>query len=119
MDSQPVAVITDADVERIVRRDYAAEQVPEIVDALASYGVEEWEREAPRVRAAILKLANGDRARLLEELAVAKRDYRDVLAGAEYLTYGALTLRDPAASPEDVQRAITSDWAQFQDWLHR
>ena len=46
------------------------------------YGVEERERE--RVQLAILKLSAGTGEKLREFLAVAKRDYRDVLVWAEY-----------------------------------
>lgn len=117
--AQPTAVVTDADVERIVRRDFAPTQVNEALGLLATYGTAEWEREAPRVRAAILKLADGDIEHLRRELDVAKRDYRDVLLGAEYLAYGALTLRNPHPSAEDAQRAIDADWAQYEAWLKR
>jgi hypothetical protein len=116
---QPTAVVTDADVERIARRDFAPAQADEVLALLNTYGAESWQREAPRVRAAILKLADGDIEHLRRELDVAKRDYRDVLVGAEYLAYGALTLRDPHPSAEDAQRAIDADWNHYMQWLKR
>lgn len=119
MPVQRTAVVTDADVERIVRRDFAPSQVDEVLTLLATYGTADWEREAPRVRAAILKLADGDIEHLRRELDVAKRDYRDVLLGAEYLTYGALTLRNSNPSAEDAQRAIDADWSRYEAWLRR
>ena len=119
MPVQPTAVVTDADVERIVRRDFAPVQVDDVRALLATYGIAEWEREAPRVRAAILKLADGKIDALRRELEVAKRDYRDVLLGAEYLAYGALTLRTPHPSAEDAQRVIDADWSQYEAWLTR
>src|SRR5438874_13047567 len=48
------------------------------------YGVESYERERERVQLAILKLSGGTEEKLREFLAVAKRDYRDVLFWAEY-----------------------------------
>jgi hypothetical protein len=51
---------------------------------LDRYGLESYEREKDRVQLAILKLADGDLAKLGEMIVIAKRDYRDVLSWAEY-----------------------------------
>ncbi len=112
-------IVTDADVERVVRRDYGPAHADDVLALLLTYGAESWQREAPRVRLAILRLAGGDIEHLRRELDVAKRDYRDVLLGAEYLSYGALTLRTPHPSPDDAQRAIAADWGAYQEWLRR
>jgi hypothetical protein len=50
---------------------------------LDGYGVESYERERERVQLAILKLSEGNEEKLREFVAVAKRDYRDVLFWAE------------------------------------
>jgi len=55
-----------------------------VVDLLDNYGVELYERECERVQFAILKLSEGNEEKLREFVAVAKRDYRDVLFWAEY-----------------------------------
>jgi len=55
-----------------------------VLDLLDSYGVERYERERERVQVAILKLSAGSEAKVREYVAVAKRDYRDVLFWAEY-----------------------------------
>jgi hypothetical protein len=116
---QPVPVVTDDDVTRLAQRDFAPAQAAEVLALLGTYGTEEWEREAPRVRVAILRLAAGDLDRLQQQLDYAKRDYRDVLLGAEYLVYAALTLRTPHPSPENAQQAIDADWSAYQEWLRR
>lgn len=116
---QPIPQVTDADVERIVRRDYAADLADEVLADLRTYGTESWEKEVPRVRIALLRLANGNIDVLRQQLDYAKRDYRDVLLGAEYLAYAALTLRTAHPSPEDAQRAIDADWNAYQEWLRR
>ena len=54
---------------------------------LDEYGGETWQREPHRVRLAVLKLAAGSMERLRREVESAKRDYRDVLAPAEYSGY--------------------------------
>ena len=50
-----------------------------MLELLDRYGVESYERERERVQLAILKLSEGNEEKLREFLAVAKRDYRDVL----------------------------------------
>ena len=54
-----------------------------VLEMLDTYGVESYERERERVQLAILKLSEGNEEKLREFLAVAKRDYRDVLFWAE------------------------------------
>jgi hypothetical protein len=55
-----------------------------VLELLDTYGVESYERERERVQLAILKLSAGNEEKLREFIAVAKRDYRDVLFWAEY-----------------------------------
>jgi hypothetical protein len=55
-----------------------------ILALLDTYGMEPYERERERVQAAILALCAGGEDKLAEYVAVAKRDYRDVLFWAEY-----------------------------------
>ena len=54
-----------------------------VLELLDTYGVESHEREPERVQLAILKLSEGNEEKLREFLAIAKRDYRDVLFWAE------------------------------------
>jgi hypothetical protein len=54
-----------------------------VLELLDTYGVESCERERERVQLAILKLSAGSEEKLSEFVAVAKRDYRDVLFWAE------------------------------------
>jgi hypothetical protein len=103
-------------VERVVRRDFSAERFADVMAMLNEYGAEDWQREADRVRLAVLKLAAGSLERLRYEIEGAKRDYRDVLAPAEYPGYCKRVRRPP---PEEEQRIIDADWRQYQDWLMR
>ena len=114
---QPVPSVTEEDVERIVRRDYPPEQINQVFTALRDYGQETWHRERYRVQLAILKLAAGDIDALHNHLEMAKRDYRDVLAFAEYPGY--FTKVPPNAKPSDPAHAevIDADWKQYQQWL--
>src|SRR5205807_162194 len=54
-----------------------------VLELLDAYGIESYERERERVQLAILKLSEGSEEKLREFVAVAKRDYRDVLFWAE------------------------------------
>jgi len=54
------------------------------IRALSRYGEEPHEYESIRVRLAILRLSGGDLGKLRNGVATAKRDYRDILAYAEY-----------------------------------
>jgi hypothetical protein len=116
---QPVPNVTRADVERIVRRDFPAGEYRAVLAVLDEYGTESWQREGARVQLAVLKLANGDREALRRHMEVAKCDYRDVLAAAEYPGY----MRDLPVSGdvpfEDKQKVIARDWAQYKEWLCR
>jgi hypothetical protein len=119
MPSQPTPNISSTDVERIVRRDFPADRVAEVLALLSKYGSESWQREPDRVRLAALKLAAGSIERLRYEVEGAKCDYRDVLSPAEYPSYFKRVPRSGALPPEEEQEIIDSDWKQYQDWLTR
>jgi len=55
-----------------------------VLELLDSYGVDPHERERERVQLDIVKLSAGSEEKVREYVAVAKRDYRDVLFWAEY-----------------------------------
>jgi hypothetical protein len=75
---------TRDDVIAAVRAAFPEGARATILAALDTYGVESFERERERVQVAILKLSEGSGARVLEFVAAAKQDYRDVLFWAEY-----------------------------------
>lgn len=86
----------------------------EAARVLGQYGTRPHEREAIRVRVAALKLSDGSLEQLRELISHAKRDYRDVLAWAEYPEeMRRLTWRLPAS--EQI-RIRTADRAQYLAW---
>ena len=108
------------DVMMVARRDFGEEQFGGVMAVLSEYGVEKWEREKARVQLAALKLANGDREAIKKHIAVAKQDYRHVLAAAEYpeyFRYGMFRVRELPAKVQ--QLIIDSDWNRYQTWLSR
>jgi hypothetical protein len=75
---------TRDDVLASVRALFPGDASRAAVELVDTYGVDSHERERERVQLAILKLCGGDEGKLREYVAVAKRDYRDVLFWAEY-----------------------------------
>ena len=117
--TQPHPDVTAADVERIVRRDYPADRVDEVLTMLGEYGAEDWHPEVDRVRMSILKLAAGNLEELRMHLEIAKRDFRDVLSVAEYPAYTKKWFHIDKLPPYEKQEIIDADWEQYQDWLNR
>jgi hypothetical protein len=116
---QPMPDITERDVERVVRRDFTAAQHEMVFALLNEFGTEPWEREVPRVRCAILRLADGREEQLRYWLDIAKRDYRDVLACAENPHYFKSTTPPATISAADNLRLIKEDWRQYTEWLQK
>ena len=111
---QPVPQVTDDDVRRVAIRDFGQEKLSLVQSILGEYGTETWHREVARVRLAILKLAEGNLERLLNEILVAIQDYRDVIAPAEYPTYRRIE-KDNAK----LQKVYEDDWKQYNAWLNK
>src|SRR6266446_4932918 len=75
---------TRDEVVAVVQKTFPESNWPRVLELLDDFGVEPYERERERVQLAILKLSEGNEEKLREFVAVAKRDYRDVLFWAEY-----------------------------------
>ena len=88
-----------------------------VLAELDRYGVESYERERDRVQLAILKLSQEERlpspAHYVE---AAKRDYRDVLAWAEYP--GQIMVLPGDLSPEEHRLLGRADLEQYEAWLN-
>jgi hypothetical protein len=116
---QPIPQVTAEDVERVARRDFSADEYGTVMAALSEYGTEKWQREAARVQLAALKVANGSVQQLRACIELAKRDYRDVLAAAEYPAYYKIGFQVRKLPAEEQSRIIHSDWRQYEEWLKR
>ena len=106
-------------VVRTKIKHYWPDQDPEkIIKILRRYGQDDYEKESPRVQLAIIKLSDGDLEKLEEYVNLAKQDYRDVLAFAEYpeeMRTGFLEMREMT---EDEVKAIRErDRDQYLSWL--
>ena len=71
------------EVVAVVQKSFPESARARVLQLLDTYGVESYEREHDRVQLAILKLSEGNEKKLRELVAVAKRDYRDVLFWAD------------------------------------
>ncbi|MBZ5530653.1 MAG: hypothetical protein LAO20_04410 [Acidobacteriia bacterium] len=111
--------VTPNDVERIVRREFQEEQFVTVMAILGRYGTEKHHREASRVQLAALKLASGSVDDLQSNIESATRDYRDILAYAEYPEYFKKGFRVAELPAEEQRRIIDSDWRQYDGWLRR
>ena len=116
---QPIPKVTRNDVERVVRRDFAPNDVGEALRVLSEYQEGGSEREVYRVQLAVLKLAAGSMDELRHHIESAKGDYRDVLAWAEYPLYFQSSFTGDEESAAEEQRVIDADWKQYREWLDR
>lgn len=112
--NQPVPKISDADVERLVRREFPLD-ADKALAVLNEYGIKEYHREPARVKVAVLRMAGGDLKRLRSYVDLAKTDYRDVLAPAEYPVY--FRTIGASSTQADKDRAVAEDWRQYSSWV--
>ena len=66
-----------------IKRYFAAEQIPEVMDLLSEYGTEDWHREENRVKRDVVIISKGSIEKLKAAITIAKNDYRDVLIGEQ------------------------------------
>ncbi len=83
--------------------------------ALRRYGTESCENEPARVRLAVLKISGGDLELIRRNIATAKRDYRDILAYAEYPRQMG---QDSWKLSSAQNRAlVAADLQEYEEWL--
>lgn len=106
--------ITPKLVKKVFKKLFgSAPDSEELYELLLSYEGNEPER----VQMAILKLSGGDQEKLRHDIDVAKTDYRDVLAWAEYpeqIDTGASQFN---SEPDVINAIMKRDRAQYLAWL--
>ncbi len=97
---------------------FPGRDVKTVMAELDAYGTEPTEPERERVQMAILKLSEDQKTdNPGPYVDAAKKDYRDVLAWAEYpsqMNGGAIARTDP----EGAQRNAEADERQYKAWLN-
>lgn len=95
----------------------------QVLAELHRYGQETYEREPERVRLAILKLCEARLDRVVELVAAAKRDYRDILMWAEYPAEGQALWAGRSDLSDEERRQLEElrqgDRRQYRDWLKK
>src|SRR6266498_260400 len=103
-----------------MKETFPQEDSEEVLAVLDLYGEESYERERERVQLAILKLSHGSMDELLSNVEVAKQDYRDILAYAEYpheMRRSADEIRRMSA--DEAQSIRDKDRQQYLEWLDK
>jgi hypothetical protein len=57
--------------------------------------------------------------KLRSNIESAKRDYRDILANAEYPEYMKKGVRVRELPADEQVRVIDGDWSQYNEWLRK
>jgi hypothetical protein len=94
---------TREEVIEVVQKTFPRESWSSVIELLDSYGIESYERERERVQPAILKLSEGNEDKLREFVAVAKRDYRNVLFWADNPEEAKLNTPEKRARVKNVR----------------
>ncbi len=81
---------------------------------LRQYGMEKHERESERVWLAVLKISGSDLTQIRRNTALAKRDFRDILAAAEYPNQARI---GPMPDSREKREVIEKDRLQYEKWL--
>jgi len=112
---QPVPEVSQADVARIIARDFD----PVGRERLTALLLDPELSLSPRVVLAVLKLSNRDVGAVTANLERARMDWRDVVACAEYPAYMKATSGSKHLDPARRSELIRADWAQYDSWLNR
>jgi len=88
----------------------------EVTRILKRYGTETYETEIDRVHLDILKLSGTSREDVQKWVKVAKNDYRDVLAAAEYPN--ELISPTGELGKDECTRIRVRDRKQYEEWLN-
>ena len=105
-------------VEQLALREFPDLNLADIMAVLDRYGTQPHEKEIPRVHLALLKLSNGRMDVLRSDVEVAKTDYRDILAAAEFPAEMALRpFWADRSNATEIARARREDRQQYREWL--
>ena len=107
--------VSEADVERVIRRDLPPETHEEIRAIIRQVEV----IEKSRVILACLKCAGGNIEKLKGNLAEASGYYREILGEAEYPNWIKKMFHIEKLSEDERNKIIEKDRDQYLTWLNR
>lgn len=111
----PVSKVTIEQINRILKRDFPStfQKAMEILNQYSN-------GEKYRVWASLVKLSERDLIKLKENTNLAIRDYRDVLAYAEYPEYTATVgFNSEKFTQKEINEIIKRDYKQYSEWLEK
>lgn len=115
-------------IQQLAENVFGQAAAPEVLKCLSQYGTGRYEKaNRERVHLDILRLSNGDMAKIRELVKAAKSDFRDVMGKAEtpnfssyyfdnVKTKGAGGIQLDPTDPE-LRKATEADFRQFCLWL--
>ena len=113
--NQKVPKISEADIIRIIRRDFLKLEFAEAGSILSKYKSTS-EDGRMRVYAGILKLSHGNMELLKEFVLKANNDFRDIISLAEYPNYSKHAF-DKELTEQKRRELISDDWLQYIYWF--
>jgi hypothetical protein len=111
---EPVAKISHAQIDKIVKKDFGKRQYAKIIRMLSRYK-SETDSDNYRVWAAILKLSESRISRLESNIKMARSDFRDVITSAEYPEYSQCSFSGMRYFSRKM--IFLRDWNQYKKWL--
>ena len=112
---QPAAIITDKTLDKIIRRDYG-DNFKEVTEKLSTIKSDS-PKGRNRLAAAVLRLSNGDLAKIDSYIDKCNYDYRDIVMQAEYPRSSKLGF-DKTTSDKSKQIYL-DDWTDYANWLNQ
>ncbi len=112
---QPVAKISDAELEKLIDREF-----PENSDLIKRKLTEiqsDSQNGKNRIGAAVLKLAKSDLSAIDSLIKKANEDFRDVVSQAEYPRASEYGFDEP--SEKELKTDYLNDWAEYVDWKNK
>jgi predicted ester cyclase len=106
-------------VRSVVREQFREGERAEVEALLATYGTEACEGEGDRVHLDVLRLAEGDVAKVREFVACAKRDFRDVILWAEYPEQARLDTQEKVRAFNAMLERFGAGWRVPEDKVER
>lgn len=111
--------VTREDVLRVVKRDFDARDQEEVLRLLGEYN-QGAGRNVLRVQLAIVKLSDRSIEGVRKQLDVAKADFRDVIAPAEYPEFSRIGFVGVDKMTRHERESLKArDWRQYENWLTR
>ena len=110
---QVIPKISDKDVQRIVARDFPENEIETVFLKLSQCT---YLKGKNRIWTAVLKLANGNISMIDQYIDDANRDWRDVIAQAEYPEYAKVLF---SKSEVTKRKAIEKDSKQYEKWFKK